>query len=80
MNYQNLNINIEEGILILTINRERALNALNQQTIKELKEFFMNDAPNRKDIKGIVLTGAGEKAFVAGADIKEFLGLDANSG
>lgn len=80
MNYQNLKINIEEDILILTINRERALNALNQQTIKELEEFFTNDAPARKDIKGVILTGAGEKAFVAGADIKEFLGLDASSG
>ena len=80
MTYQNLQINIEDGVLILTINREKALNALNQQTIKELKTFFTEDAPSRKDIKGIVLTGAGEKAFVAGADIKEFLGLDADGG
>ena len=80
MAYENLNIQLDNGILIATISRERALNALNQQTIQELRDFFTNDAPGRKDIKGIILTGAGEKAFVAGADIKEFLGLGTNGG
>lgn len=77
MDYQNLQLDIQDGILIVTINREKALNALNTQTMLELKHLFETDAPGREDIKGIVLTGAGEKAFVAGADISEFLTLNA---
>ncbi|MCH2080757.1 MAG: enoyl-CoA hydratase-related protein [Saprospiraceae bacterium] len=80
MAYQNLLITEEDGILLVTLNREKALNALNGQTMKELKTFFGEDAAKREDIKGVILTGAGEKAFVAGADIKEFLALDAGSG
>lgn len=80
MNYELLNIEQQEGILTVTINRETALNALNAQTLKELQFFFEQDAPQRMDYKGIILTGAGEKAFVAGADIKEFLGLDGTQG
>ena len=80
MTYENLLIQEEDGILIVTINREKALNALNGRTMKDLQQFFGEDALKRTDIKGVILTGAGEKAFVAGADIKEFLALDANSG
>lgn len=80
MTYENLLIEEENGILILTINREKALNALNSKTILELHQFFGQDAASRKDIKGVIITGAGEKAFVAGADIKEFLGLEAEMG
>lgn len=80
MTYENLQIAIEDQILILTINREKALNALNTQTMLELQHFFTEDAPTRSDIKGIILTGAGEKAFVAGADIKEFLALSGETG
>jgi enoyl-CoA hydratase len=80
MQYKNLLVEEADGIILLTINREKALNALNQQTMKELGAFFSQDAPARKDLKGIVITGAGEKAFVAGADIKEFLSLDAEGG
>ncbi len=80
MTYNNLLIREEDGILVLTINREKALNALNQETMRELADFFGKDAPQRTHLKGIVLTGAGEKAFVAGADIKEFLDLDDESG
>ena len=79
MEYQNLLIQEEDGILILTINREKALNALNRQTVNELRHVFAIDAPKR-DIKGVIITGAGSKAFVAGADIKEFLELDAQKG
>ena len=79
MNYENLLIKEEGGVLILTINREKALNALNIKTIDELNHFFKNDALGRK-INGIIITGAGEKAFVAGADIKEFLGLTGEKG
>jgi enoyl-CoA hydratase len=80
MSYENLLITEEDGILILTINREQALNALNQQTLRELHHFFSEDAPGRTHLKGIIITGAGKKAFVAGADIKEFLDLDAAKG
>ncbi|NJK83137.1 MAG: enoyl-CoA hydratase [Saprospiraceae bacterium] len=80
MHYELLDIEQQEGILTVTINRETALNALNAQTLQELQFFFEKDAPQRMDYKGIILTGAGEKAFVAGADIKEFLGLDGKQG
>ncbi|MCG8330281.1 MAG: enoyl-CoA hydratase-related protein [Chitinophagales bacterium] len=80
MAYENLLINDEDGILVVTINREKALNALNTQTMLELGRFFTEDALQRENVKGVILTGAGEKAFVAGADIKEFLGLDATKG
>lgn len=73
MIYKNLIINEVDQIVTITINREKALNALNQQTLAELSFFFGNDYADRKDIHGVILKGAGEKAFVAGADIKEFL-------
>ncbi|GJM33024.1 MAG: enoyl-CoA hydratase [Saprospiraceae bacterium] len=80
MEYTNLQIELQEGILLVTINREKALNALNAQTITELEHFFSKDAPQRKDYHGIILTGAGQKSFVAGADIKEFLELEGDQG
>lgn len=80
MDYQNLRIEPTDQVLLVTIDREKALNALNRRTINELSHFFREDAPNRTDYQGIILTGAGEKSFVAGADIKEFLGLDAAQG
>ncbi|MEM1214225.1 MAG: enoyl-CoA hydratase-related protein, partial [Bacteroidota bacterium] len=80
MEYQNLIITQEEAFLTVVINREKALNALNQQTMRDLMTFFGEDLPNRNDIRGVVLTGAGEKSFVAGADIKEFLGLTGQDG
>ena len=80
MDYQNILIEQRaDGILLLTVNREKALNALNQLTFRELNHFFTEDAPLRSDLKGIIIKGAGDKAFVAGADIKEFLALDQNS-
>jgi len=75
MEYKNLEVKTSSGIIILTINREKALNALNRQTMEELEDFFTKVAPRRKKAKGIIITGAGEKSFVAGADIKEFLAL-----
>ena len=75
MKYQNLDIKTRKGIAIVTINREKALNALNSQTMEELRHFFSVTALRRKKMKGVIITGAGTKAFVAGADIKEFSGL-----
>lgn len=73
-NFDNLTAHVEDHLLTLTINREKKMNALNTATIAELKEAFQQ-AMDDTDVKGILLTGAGEKAFVAGADISEFTGL-----
>lgn len=80
MQYQNLHIELANGIAVVTISREKALNALNSQTMLELKHFFGQEGLEIKDLKGVILTGAGEKAFVAGADISEFKDLDAAQG
>ena len=52
---------------IITINREKALNALNSQVLEELEKTF--DAVDLDNVRCLILTGAGEKSFVAGADI-----------
>ena len=71
MNFDNLIVAIDNGIAQITINRPSKLNALNVATIQELHNAFENlDADS--DVKVIILTGEGEKAFVAGADISEF--------
>ena len=65
MDYQNLKLEVQEGVAVLTVSREKVLNALDEQTMKELE-----DAVSKlTDVAGALLTGAGEKAFVAGADI-----------
>lgn len=76
MDYQNVTVENDGGIITLTISREKALNALNQQTMAELKSFFESDFKEIEDLKGVIITGAGPKAFVAGADISEFLNLE----
>ncbi len=80
MTYENVQISLENGIATLTISREKALNALNTQTMLELRQFFGEEGPKIEGLKGVVITGAGEKAFVAGADITEFSGLSAAEG
>jgi enoyl-CoA hydratase len=79
MNNEFVKINKEAGIYTLTINRPEALNALNRSVFDALESFFSENIDNF-EVKGVIITGAGEKAFVAGADIKEFLGLDAKAG
>lgn len=69
----------DRGIVRLTINRPEKLNALNNQVLNELTEAFKKIQINN-DIKGVILTGSGDKAFVAGADIKELADLDERSG
>ncbi|SDB62644.1 enoyl-CoA hydratase [Flavobacteriaceae bacterium MAR_2010_188] len=71
MDYNNLIIEFENGISTITIDRPKKLNALNRETIQELHEAF-KEADEDKETKVIILTGSGEKAFVAGADISEF--------
>lgn len=78
-NYHNLLTNIKDHILYLTINREEKLNALNKDTLAEIHDVIVS-AINDDVIKGIVITGKGEKAFVAGADIKEFSDFNLEEG
>jgi len=80
MEYQNILVSESEGIVTLTFNREKALNALNGQTMSELEHLFAHDLPGRSALCGVILTGAGERAFVAGADIKEFLSIEKGRG
>lgn len=81
MTYENLSLQmLDSDMLLVTIQREKALNALNTQTMLELQHLFSEDAPQRSSLKGVILTGAGERAFVAGADISEFMALDAGRG
>ncbi|MCP9235431.1 enoyl-CoA hydratase/isomerase family protein [Lewinella sp. JB7] len=75
MSYENLLVEDANGLLYLTINRPKALNALNAATLGELERFFTDDYRQHGQFHGIILTGAGDRAFVAGADIKEFLGI-----
>ena len=79
MNFQNIIINKKEGYAILTINRPSKLNALNKITIEELHEGFkiLNED---KQVKVIIVTGSGEKSFVAGADIAEFADFSVKEG
>lgn len=75
-NFENLLATQEGDFLTIKINRESKLNALNRKTILEIKEAFECVYDDPKGIRGVILTGAGEKAFVAGADITEFEGLN----
>lgn len=70
---------LDEGLLTLTIDRPEALNALNAAVISELAAAIER-AQDRPEVRVIALTGSGEKAFVAGADIKEFAGFDTEQG
>ncbi len=71
MDYKNILTEIKDGILYVTLNRPKQLNALNKAVFSEF-EAILNDAENNDEIKGLIITGNGEKAFAAGADIKEF--------
>lgn len=73
--YNNLLLSSEDSILTITINRESKLNALNTETLSELKEVI-TEVYDDKSVQGVILTGSGEKAFVAGADISEFSQLN----
>jgi enoyl-CoA hydratase len=79
MTYDTLLVSLEEGILLVTINRPDKLNAINRQVMTDL-ESAIDEAETNPAVKGVILTGAGSKAFVAGADISEFLGLDHGEG
>jgi enoyl-CoA hydratase len=79
MNFENLLIEKDNGITVITINRPTKLNALNKATIDELHKAF--DTENKDhSTKVIIITGSGEKAFVAGADISEFAHFSVEEG
>ncbi len=79
MNYENLLIAIENKIALVTLNRPAKLNALNKNTLAELHAAF-TDLENNEAVQVIILTGSGEKAFVAGADIAEFANFSTQEG
>jgi len=70
MAYENVKTEVRDGILFLTIERPKVLNALNAATVEEIYKVFA-DARDDNNVKAIIVTGGGEKAFVAGADINE---------
>lgn len=79
MNYENIYIEEEGNLAIITIDRPKKLNALNKRTIEELHNAF-EELDEDDEIKAIIITGSGEKAFVAGADISEFADFDISQG
>lgn len=78
-NYENVLVDSDNGITTITINRPTKLNALNRETIQELHEAF-KEADEDAETKVIIVTGSGEKAFVAGADISEFADYSVSQG
>lgn len=79
MNFENILVAVENGIGQITINRPSKLNALNKATIQELHDA-LEALENNHDVRTIILTGEGEKAFVAGADIAEFANFSVEEG
>lgn len=79
MSYQNIIAEHEDHLGFITIDRPKKLNALNKETIAELHDAFLT-LEEDQDIRAIIITGSGEKAFVAGADISEFSDFDRKQG
>ena len=79
-NYSNIIFEIRDDYYFVKINRPKNLNALNQDTISELKQCFDFIKKNSKGFFGVILTGEGDKSFVAGADIKEFANFSKKEG
>ncbi len=73
---QNILVEHSEGVAVLTINRPKALNALNTETLTELEQA-LRDIETDDETRVLIVTGMGQKAFIAGADIGEMAGLDA---
>lgn len=79
MTFENLLTAIDNGVLTITINRPDKLNALNKKTVDEMG-VAIKDAISNAEVKAIIITGAGQKSFVAGADIAEFIGRSLEQG
>lgn len=73
-----INYEVEGAVAVLTINRPKALNALNSAVLDELNEAI--DAVDLNEVRALIITGAGEKSFVAGADIGEMSSLTKEQG
>jgi enoyl-CoA hydratase len=76
MSYENILFEVKDGVGVLTFNRPKALNALNPKTLEEVGQV-VDRVRSDDTVRVLVLTGAGEKAFVAGADISEFPKMNA---
>ena len=79
MNFENILVEKKNSIAYVTVNRPKVLNALNMATMDELRTAF-HDIKNDGGVRVVILTGSGEKAFIAGADINELAAHDAVSG
>jgi len=79
MNYANLLVETADSIATVTVNRPEKRNPLNRETVAALGDCFTDLAAN-PDVKMVILTGAGDKAFVAGADLNRVTGLNAMEG
>ena len=79
MALENIITEIKNDVLVVIINRPDKLNALNKQTIEELHDTLV-EAENDKSIRALIITGTGQKAFVAGADIAEFANYSVEEG
>lgn len=79
MNFENLLVSIKGPVAVLTINRPQKLNALNKATIEELHQCFVT-LDKDPEVRAIIVTGSGTKAFVAGADISEFASFSVSEG
>src|SRR6202042_1798267 len=79
MTYENILLEKKNAIAYVTVNRPKVLNALNMATMEELRAAF-HDIKNDDGVRVVILTGSGEKAFVAGADISELATQDAVTG
>lgn len=79
MNFENIIVENKGAVCVISINRPSKLNALNSETIKELNKALLASDLD-KDIRAIILTGTGDKAFVAGADISEFSSYSVKEG
>ncbi|MFP4048572.1 MAG: enoyl-CoA hydratase/isomerase family protein, partial [Desulfovermiculus sp.] len=76
MAYENISLEVQDNVAVVTINRPKVLNALNPDTLQELEQAILEIRANA-DARVMVITGAGDKAFVAGADISEFPKMNA---
>jgi enoyl-CoA hydratase len=77
--FETLLLDVENNVAILTINRPKKLNALNNQVLDEL-DAAIDDIAERDDVRGVIITGSGDRAFVAGADIAELEQLNEKTG
>jgi enoyl-CoA hydratase len=79
MDLENLRYELRPPIAVITLDRPKVLNALNLQSMAELERVFL-DIQQNSEVRAVLITGAGEKSFVAGADIRELASLSAQEG